>query len=99
MSEDFVKVPYYIERDGSKTHFLPNVRQAKGYRIGEKGSEQLVADYWEALELVRAMATPRFRRKNSEGNVGIVACKPEQVEEVSRAAIEVQLAQLAGELQ
>lgn len=97
MSTDFVKVPYYIERNGSKTHFLPGLRQGKGYRIGEKGSEQVVVDYWEALALVLAMPTPRFRRKNSEGNAGIVACRSGQVEEVSRKAIEAQLAQIVGE--
>ena len=42
MSNDFVKIPYFIERDGSKTHFLPGLGGRTGYRIGEKGSEALV---------------------------------------------------------
>ncbi len=92
MTSDFVKIPFYIERDGSKTHFLPGLRGSTGYRIGEKGSETLVLDFWEALSAVCAMPTPRFRRRNSEGNPGIVACKAGQLEEVSRAAIEAQLA-------
>ena len=97
MSDEFVTVPYYIEPDGSKTHFLPGLRQGQTYRIGKKGGEHLVADYWEALKLVCAMPKPRFRRKNNEGNAGLVTCQPGQVEEVSLAAIEDQLAQLAGE--
>lgn len=87
MSKEFVKIPYYVERDGTKTHFLPSHKQAKGYRIGEKGSEQVIPDYWEALALLRSMSTPRFRRKNSAGNAGIVACQPGDVEEVSVTAI------------
>lgn len=94
MSKDFVKVPYYVERDGTKTHFLPSVRQRNGYQIGEKGKEQVIPDYWDALELLRSMSTPRFRRKNSAGNAGIVKCGPDQIEEVNRKAIESQLAQL-----
>lgn len=94
MSEEFVKIPYYVERDGTKTHFLPGLRQGKGFRIGEKYSEQVVSDYWEALALVRSMSTPRFRRKNSAGNAGSVACKPGDVEEVSKRAIDDMIASM-----
>ena len=95
MSESFVKVPYYVEADGSKTHFLPRLRQKNGsYRIGEKGQEQVIADYWEALDRICAMETPRFRRKNAAGNAGIVSCRSGQVEEVSRGAIEEELTQV-----
>lgn len=95
MSEEFVKIPYYVEADGSKTHFLPKLRQKKGgYRIGEKGKEQVIADYWEALDQIRAMHAPKFRRTNAAGNPGLVTCNPGQVEEVSRAAIEEQLARV-----
>lgn len=91
MVDDFISVPFYIERDGKKTHFLPALGGKGGYRIGEKGSEKLVADYWDAIAAVNAMSTPRFRRRNSEGNAGIVACKPGDVEEVSRTAIQRQI--------
>jgi len=66
---EFVFVP--VARDGSA--FLPDVRSAGRYTIGAKGDEQKVADYFEALALLTAMPTPRWRRPNSEGNRGIVA--------------------------
>ena len=94
MAEEFIQVPYYVERDGTKTHFLPSLRQGKGYRIGEKGHERVISDYWEALAAVCAMPTPRFRRKNSAGNPGIVACLPAHIEEVSRRAIADQINQV-----
>ena len=87
MNNDFVTVPFYKEADGSKTHFLPNVRMSSGYRFGRKGSEQVLSDYWEALEALSKMAIPTFRRPNSAGNFGGVACKAGDVEEVSRKAI------------
>lgn len=92
MSSEFVCVPFYVERDGKKTHFLPSCRMTTGYRIGEKGDEKLVRDYWQALDLLVKMPVPRFRRPNANGNFGIVACLPGNYEDVSRAAIECQIA-------
>ncbi|MDP3108669.1 hypothetical protein [Hydrogenophaga sp.] len=92
MSSQFVRVPFYIESNGDKTHFLPSCRTSKGYRIGSKGDEQLIEDYWEALRLVMEMQVRRFRRPNSKGNFGIVKCETENVEEVSHAKIEEQIA-------
>jgi hypothetical protein len=91
MSADFVRVPYYVERDGTKTFFLPTCRIAGGYRIGPKGSETTVDDYWDALARLSAMQPPRFRRPNAENNFGIVKCEPDAFEEVSRAFIDGQL--------
>lgn len=91
MNDEFVKVPFYVEADGSKTHFLPTLRMPTGYRFGRKGSERVVTDYWEALQAVSEMPIPTFRRPNSAGNFGGVACKPANVEEVSRKAIQKQL--------
>lgn len=88
MSARFVRVPYYLERDGTKTFFLPGCRMAAGYRIGPKGGETTVADYWNALARLAAMQPPRFRRPNADGNFGIVKCEPEAWEEVNRSYLE-----------
>lgn len=96
MNPSFIRVPFYVERDGQKTHFLPGCRMSSGYRIGPKGNEQTVEDYWTALSLLTEMDVPRFRRPNMNGNFGIVACAPGDIEEVSRAAIEKQMADLAN---
>lgn len=96
MEEKFIKIPYYNEKDGSKTFFLPGVKLAKGYQIGAKGEEVCYADYWDALSNLRAMRTPRFRRRNSNNIPGIVACKPESFEEVKLSFIEQELGRLRG---
>ncbi len=96
MTENFIKIPYYVEKDGSKTFFLPGVKLAKGYQIGAKDEEVYCADYWEALSRLMAMKTPRFRRRNSNNIPGIVACKPESVEEVKLSFIEQELEKLRG---
>lgn len=90
MSEDFVKVPFKVEDDGSKTFFLPDCRMTKGYEIGarDKDKERGIQDYWVALEKLMKMSRPRFRRRNKKGIFGTVTCAPGDVEEVSRAYIE-----------
>lgn len=93
MADEFIKVPFYIESDGSKTFFLPNLKRPKGFQIGPKGSEVYVEDYWQALSALMAMNTPKFRRKNSKGNAGIVSCVPGDVEEVKRIFIEGHISQ------
>lgn len=91
MANDFVKVPFYLEPDGSKTLFLPKLKLTKGFRIGEKGAESYFSNYWEALSELSKMATPRFRRRNKNNIPGIVACRIGDMEEVSRSHIEGQL--------
>lgn len=91
MSDEFIKVPYYIELDGSKTLFLPNVKLTKGYRIGEKGSERYFSGYWEALSELRKMSNPRFRRRNKNNIPGIITCKFGDADEVKRSRIEAEL--------
>jgi len=93
MSVEFFKVPFYIESDGSKTHFLPGLLETRGYQVGKKGSEIWVLDYWDALAAVWAMPQPRFRRRNSAGNAGLITCKQDHFEDVSKTAIEAQLAE------
>lgn len=98
MSSEFVKVPYYVEDDGSKTFFLPNCRLGVGYEIGARGKdkEKHIQSYWEALEKVVAMGSPRFRRRNKNGIPGTVTCQPGNVEEVSREFIEAERAKVGG---
>ena len=92
MENEFVRVPFYVEKDGSKTFFLPNCRAKSGFKIGPKGSEEQFTDYWTALNCLIEMQTPRFRRPNSEGNFGIVKCESDALEDVRRDFIEAELA-------
>ncbi|WP_445372769.1 hypothetical protein ACH518_09865 [Methylomonas sp. HW2-6] len=98
MSEQFVKVPYKLEEDGSKTFFLPDCRMTKGYEIGAryKDKEREIQSYWVALEKLMAMPEPRFRRRNKNGNFGTVTCNPGDVEEVSRFYIESERIKYGG---
>ena len=91
----FVSVPLYIEEDGSKTLFLPHLATKSGYVIGPKGEERFIRDYWDALDALNAMGTPRFRRANGAGNRGIVACAPGNVEDVKSSYIERLLKQVS----
>jgi hypothetical protein len=90
----FLSVPLYIEGDGSKTLFLPTLATKNGYVIGAKGEERCIPDYWDALDALNAMATPRFRRTNSAGNRGIVTCASGNVEDVKTSYIERLLKQV-----
>jgi hypothetical protein len=72
--EDYVFVP--VARDG--TLFRPGLRRPArdsddgGYTIGPKGSEQVVPSFDEALETLRSMVSPRWRRPNENNHWGIV---------------------------
>jgi hypothetical protein len=57
-------------RDGSG--FGPHLRRAGGFMIGAKGAERRVVGYLEALEVLRRMSPPCWRRPNGAGNWGIV---------------------------
>lgn len=92
MSNDFVKVPFYVEEDGTKTFFLPDCRTPSGFRVGPKGQEQTFVDYWQALSHVMSVPRHIFRRANKSGNFGGVVCKADDVEEVSRSHIEQMIA-------
>ncbi len=64
-----VRVP--VAKDG--TFFSPECRRKRGYQIGPKGSEQWVADYWRALEELKTMKPPKWRRPSAaSGRPGIV---------------------------
>lgn len=93
---EFVTVPFYVEKDGTKTFFLPDCKYPKTgvYQIGKRDMDQQnVQDYWDALSRLLAMPEPRFRRKNRLGSnsFGTVTCKPGDVEEVKRSFIETQI--------
>lgn len=98
MSSDFVKVPFYREKDGSKTFFFPECRLGVGYEIGKRDvdRERYIQNYWEALAKVSAMSNPRFRRRNKNGIPGTVTCEPGDVEEVSRDFLESERAKVGG---
>lgn len=72
---DYVFVP--VANDGSV--FSPDLRRSGkghdgGYTIGAKGSERVITGFDDALEELKRMETPRWRRPNSEsGNWGIVS--------------------------
>jgi len=98
VNSEFVKVPFYREEDGSKTFFLPSCRLKVGYEIGRRDvdKERHIQSYWDALEKVIAMSSPRFRRPNRNGIPGTVKCEPGDVEEVSRAFIEAERVKVGG---
>jgi hypothetical protein len=98
MADDFVKVPFYVESDGSKTFFLPDCRHKVGYEIGQRGKdkEKYIQTYWEALEKLMKMPKPRFRRRNKNGNSGTVVCNPGDIEEISRMFIEDERVKYGG---
>ena len=85
---DFVSVPFYVEANGDRTLFLPDLKTTSGYRIGPKGDEVVIPDYWEALRVLSQMNPPRFRRGNSAGNPGIVTCQSDDVLEVKKTYLE-----------
>lgn len=60
-----------VARDES--WFSPDCRSGGRYTIGAKGSETKYTDYFAALDALLKMPTPHWRRKNSNGNAGIVA--------------------------
>jgi hypothetical protein len=67
--QDFLFVP--VDKDGRR--FLPDLIRNGGYTIGSKGSEQTIANYFEALEALTRQTTPRWRRPNDNEHWGIVA--------------------------
>ncbi len=63
-----VTVP--IDREGKP--FRPSLKRKKGYQIGPKGREDYITDFQAALETLKRMDTPYWRRPNSNGIYGIV---------------------------
>lgn len=67
--EGTILVPF--ARDG--TWFASLCRRRDGYRIGDKGSEKVVSDIYEALEALKDMDVAKWRRPNEQGNWGLVS--------------------------
>jgi hypothetical protein len=65
------KVLLPVAKDG--TWFGPHLMRAGQFTIGEKGDEQRVDSFEEALAGLRSMPVPRWRRPNPLGNWGIVS--------------------------
>lgn len=76
--DDVVLVPVDTRGDA----FLPGLaRPARnggqlGFQIGPKGAEERISNYFAALDRLKRMHPPRWRRPNSEGNWGIVSGVP-----------------------
>src|SRR3546814_14593698 len=68
-AEEYWFVP--VAKDGSA--FLSHCASGGHFTIGEKGAEQKFDDYFEALEQLQRMRTPRWRRPGPSGVPGIVA--------------------------
>lgn len=65
-------MPAPVSRDGS--HFDPlTCRRAGGYWVGPKGSERKYLRFSDAIAALYLMAKPYWRRRNANGNWGIVA--------------------------
>ena len=62
-----------VANDGS--WFGPDLLRAGQFTIGEKGDEQRLDTYEDALQALHQMPVPRWRRPNMKGNWGIVSGK------------------------
>ena len=68
-AEPEISDPVFIPeaRDGSR--FLPGLDTGQGYAIGQKGHEQVVADFDEALSILSRMEPPRWRRPSPASGI------------------------------
>lgn len=60
-----------VASDG--TWFGPHLLRAGQFTVGEKGGEQRLDSFEQALSALAAMDVPRWRRPNAKGNWGIVS--------------------------
>jgi hypothetical protein len=60
-----------VARDG--TWFHPGLIRRGEFTVGEKGDEQRFDNFVEALEALKGMTVPKWRRPNDVGNWGIVS--------------------------
>lgn len=60
-----------VARDG--TCFHPRLIRNGGFTVGEKGEEERYDSFTDALQALRQMSVPRWRRPNEQGNWGIVS--------------------------
>lgn len=88
--EEFVLVPVaaaslHVERKP----FSPDVRFEDGYIVG--AHSVVISDYWEALDRLGQMRTPRFKHPRAHAALGPLACEDAWVR-IPRSDIEAQLA-------
>jgi hypothetical protein len=60
-----------VARDG--TCFHPGLIRSGEFTVGDKGDERRYDSFTEALQALRQMSVPRWRRPNDQGNWGIVS--------------------------
>jgi hypothetical protein len=60
-----------MSKDGSKFDRHSCLR-AGGYWVGPKGSERKIGRFEDAVEALKRMAEPRWRRPNRRANWGLV---------------------------
>jgi hypothetical protein len=65
----------FVPVDNEGNAFLPSLarRSRDGslhYAIGEKADPEYIEDYWQALDRLARMLTPRWRRPNASGQGG-----------------------------
>jgi len=70
---------------------LPRGSELPSFTIGAKGEEKQHRDFYEALAALAKMDIARWRRRNEEGNWGLVRARGSWVA-VSKAEIDRQLA-------
>jgi hypothetical protein len=92
--DEFIGIPFYVESDGTRTLFLPQLKQQEGFRIGPHGREQSFNDYWAALTALKEMESPTFWRNDSENAPAAVVCSAGQLDEVKRSYLEAQLTRI-----
>jgi hypothetical protein len=87
----------HVPQDSEGVPFLPDhvVRRQKSgtgisISIGAKGQEEQIHDYYEALLALAKMDVPRWRRRNTAGNWGIVRARGAWIP-VSKVDIDRQL--------
>jgi hypothetical protein len=64
-----MKVP--ISKDGSRFDPIECCRDG-GFWVGEKGNEQKIVAFADALGALRSMDVPRWRRPNKKNDWGLV---------------------------
>jgi hypothetical protein len=69
VQSDSIYVP--IAKDGS--FFSKECRMSNGYKVGEKGNEQYIESFQDALTQLKDMPLAKWRRPNAKGHYGLVS--------------------------
>lgn len=60
--ETGIAAPIFVPESKDGSRFLPELDTGNGFRIGQKGHEQVVKDFDEALKILARMERPTWRR-------------------------------------